>query len=426
MVSFPILPFTQPPTGTITLPGSKSITNRALILGALHSGTAYLQGALFSQDTSLMIEALRALGITINADEKYKLITIQGKSGNIPNAFASIQVGNAGTVARFLCAFVCIKQGGTFRFEGASAMEKRPIKELLDTLVKINAAEVVYHKIPGHFPFTIHSKGLQGNPATVDTSQSSQFLSALLMVSSEGKGIPIIEHTGNMVSEPFIQVTIKIMQAFGRGTVEHSRKYKTENKSIKSSEINYTIEPDYTAASYFLTLNHITKGSISLLNYTPKTSIQGDALFSEYLKNLKHQSVFDFKKISDTFMTLAAISPLLNSPITITGIAHTRIQETDRVHAVATELKRLGQIVHETENSLTIVQQPLKPALIQTYNDHRIAMSFAILGSYDAFKNGKPWLSMNNPSCCEKTYPNFFNTLNSLHHASKSIQGNNP
>ncbi len=404
----PIIPFTGPVRGGVTLPGSKSITNRALILAALGPTTVTLRNALFSRDTRIMIAALRTLGFEITADESALTITITGGGGKIPQRDAPIEVGNAGTAARFLTALVSLHPEGTYHFDGDEAMRRRPIGTLLEALEHQGATASARS-----FPFTLRTAGLRGGNVQLDATESSQLLSALLMVAPHARAPLTVELKGETVSRPFVAMTERMVQQFSTPVVD------------------YAIEGDATAASYFAALALVTQGQLTIngLNLSP-AALQGDAEFYRLLA--AHQLITasdhqvatgaqrsgfsaDFNHFSDTFLTLAALAPLLEGPTRITGIAHTRKQETDRVAGMARELRKLGQQVIETEDTLEIHPRPLTPHReIETYHDHRFAMSFGILGCYDLLKNGQAWLSIKDPACCAKTFPSFFDLLADL------------
>lgn len=404
----PIIPFTGPVRGGVTLPGSKSITNRALILAALGPTTVTLRNALFSRDTRIMIAALRTLGFEITADESALTITITGGGGKIPQREAQIEVGNAGTAARFLTALVSLHPEGTYHFDGDEAMRRRPIGTLLEALEHQGATASARS-----FPFTLKTAGLRGGNVQLDATESSQLLSALLMVAPHARSPLTVELKGETVSRPFVAMTERMVQQFSTPVVD------------------YAIEGDATAASYFAALALVTQGQLTVngLNLSP-SALQGDAEFYRLLA--AHQLITasdhqvatgaqrsgfsaDFNHFSDTFLTLAALAPLLEGPTRITGIAHTRKQETDRVAGMARELRKLGQQVIETEDTLEIHPRPLTPHReIETYHDHRFAMSFGILGCYDLLKNGQAWLSIKDPACCAKTFPSFFDLLADL------------
>jgi len=407
----PIRPFTRPVRGSATLPGSKSITNRALILAALSDRTVTLRGALFSRDTRIMIAALRALGFAVEFDEVALTITIAGRGGQIPNREAQIDVGNAGTAARFLTAFVCLRPDGVYHFDGDEAMRRRPIGALLDALAMQGAQADARS-----FPFTLRTAGLPGGTVALDASESSQMLSALLMVAPHARAPLKVQLTSEAGSKPFVTMTEAMVKQFSPAPAA------------------YDIEGDASAASYFLALPLVTGGELALPNY--HGSLQGDFKFREVLaevglttaardgaftcsapRGARHRGVTrNFREFSDTFLTLAALAPLLDGPTRISGIAHTRKQETDRVAGMARELRKLGQHVIEQEDSLEIHPRPLVGgATIETYHDHRFAMSFGILGGHDLTGDGRPWLTIKDPACCAKTFPEFFDLLARLH-----------
>lgn len=438
----PITPFRGQLDSTVQLPGSKSITNRALILAALAEGTTRLEGALFSRDTRIMLSALKTLGFDCQVDEASRSITLAGGAGKIPATQASIDVGNAGTAARFLTAFLALQPGGSYQLDGDPAMRERPMQGLIQALEDLGAAEFEFHGEAGFFPFTLHSKGYRGGEATVDASASSQILSALLLAAPAGQQGVRLHCPG--VRPAYVAITLKMREAFGAPEVQadptgcyalDGQLYQAPTKGI------YTIEPDISAASYFLALTLIHGGKLTLSKLGPDP-LQGDALFADVLAHhglrvdadtqqwiasnstpnaieRGHREI-DFNTFSDTFLTYAAIAPLLGGSVRITGIGHTRHQETDRIAGMANELSKLGQLVKEEEDALTIGQKPNElrsRALharnhqdlleIETYDDHRFAMSFAILGSYDLLGDGEPWLAIKDPSCCGKTFPQF-------------------
>lgn len=406
--TLPIQPFTRPVRGRATLPGSKSITNRALILAALSSKTVTLRGALFSRDTRIMVAALRELGFAVETDETALTITIEGRGGEIPVREAKIEVGNAGTAARFLTAFVCLRPDGVYHFDGDEAMRRRPIGALLEALESQGARASARA-----FPFTLHTAGLPGGLVLLDASESSQLLSALLMVAPFARTRLNVQLKGETVSRPFVQMTHRMVEQFA------------------ADPTDYAIEGDATAASYFATLALVTDGALEVggLNLAAD-ALQGDIEFYRLLTarglirsaghnvagGLSRQGVIaNFNDFSDTFLSLAAIAPLLDGPTKIAGIAHTRKQETDRVAGMARELTKLGQHVVETEDALEIHPRPLVPDVeIETYHDHRFAMSFGILGCHDLRGDGQPWLTVKDPACCTKTFPAFFDLLESL------------
>jgi 3-phosphoshikimate 1-carboxyvinyltransferase len=437
----PIQPFTRPVRGEAELPGSKSITNRALLLAALCDGPVTLTGALFSEDTHLMAQALRQLGFVVEEDKKQKTIYVEGRGGEIPAQEASLFVGLAGTAARFLTALCAAAKQGVYQIDGVPQMRQRPMKGLIEAL-RFLGANIECLQVEGFLPIKIRAAGLHGQPVVVDASASSQILSALLMVAPLADA-PVTATLAGSLRQPFVVMTARQMRQFGiRGADQGPRPLTFAVPVGKyTSPGSYAIEPDATAASYFLALPLVGSGDIALPHLrAPGQGLQGDTQFIEALKKIgmtegnltRTQGIKvgiaagavrrgieeDFREFSDTFLTLAAIAPLLTGPTRITGIAHTRQQETDRVGGMARELKKLGQKVIETEDALEIHPQALpradSPIEIETYGDHRFAMSFGILGCHDLHGDGRPWLAVRNPSCCAKTFPNFFELLESL------------
>lgn len=440
----PIVPFTQPARGDVILPGSKSLTNRALLLASLCDQPVTLAGALFSEDTQLMTDALRKLGLTVEADPAALTLRVSNQSqafapaatGSVP-ASVELFVGLAGTAARFLTAFCAAASSGVYRLDGVPQMRKRPMKGLIDALRALGA-DIRCTGEEGFFPLEIHARGLQGGPVSIDARESSQLLSALLMVAPLARAPVEIKIEGG-VRWPFVQMTTRLMEQFGQPGIERRQRDGFLVSNAKRYTLpggNYAIEPDATAASYFLALPLAVEGSLLLRGLRGRgAGLQGDTLFAGVLAECglsiaesqrgliasfepgRHRSGLDknFSEFSDTFLTLATIAPILNGPTRITGIAHTRKQETDRVAGMARELIKLGQRVIETEDSLEIEPRPLRPGqTIETYGDHRFAMSFAILGSHDLQGDGRPWLTISNPACCAKTFPNFFELLEAV------------
>ncbi len=446
--SLSIVPFTRSTSPTVTLPGSKSITNRSLILAALSEREVTIENALFSRDTEVMVRALATLGFDVKTEEGAARIRITGQEGYIPGSAAQIDVGNAGTAARFLTAFLCLKKGGHYRLDGDKEMRARPMADLLDALA-LQGAEVEYEGEEGRFPFRLRTSGLSGGRIELDTSRSTQFTSALLLVAPKGFNDLDLNLRGKRVSHPFIEMTLKMMCEFGvsraitrtntRIRVKGGTDYRLDNSE-------FAVESDATAASYFISLPLVTE-KLTMRIPLPPDSIQGDIRYADLLgeaTNLEQRSDeksrtfsfncerrlrstgdrlnFNFRDFSDTFLTLAAIAPLFEGPVRISGIGHTRHQETDRIAAASRELRKLGQSVKEEPDAITIhpnrrnlLEKAMEGVTIETYLDHRMAMSFAILGSADLLGNGQSWLSIENPSCVHKTFPRFFEVLHGIH-----------
>lgn len=435
----PIQPFTRPARGDVTLPGSKSLTNRALMLAALCPQPVTLTGALFSEDTELMAEALRRLGLRVEADHTTHTVRVSQQASAFQVASADLFVGLAGTAARFLTALCAAAPRGVYRLDGVPQMRRRPMRPLIEALRALGA-DIRCTGEEGFFPFEIHARGLRGGPVQLDARESSQLLSALLMVAPLARQPVQVSLIGG-VRRPFVRMTTRLMEQFGQPAPGWSSD-GTDSFSVASGVPyalpagTYTIEPDATAASYFIALPLVTGGSLAFPGLN--VELQGDAAFADVMARTglrrttqNGQTVFsfdrgsartgvtqDFSEFSDTFLTLAAVSPLLAGPTRITGIAHTRKQETDRVAGMARELRRLGQQVVEEEDALTITPATLRSGeAIDTYGDHRFAMSFGILGCHDLHGDGRPWLTIRNPACCAKTFPDFFTVLAARHRA---------
>lgn len=415
------------------LPSSKSITNRALLLASLCDGTVAVRNILRSRDTVIMLDCLKKLGFEIS--ENKNDVLIKGLGGEIPNNSAKLFVGNAGTAARFITALCALSANGEYEFDSDAEMYNRPMKGLLLALENSGAKfEFLGEKYA--FPFKMKSRGLGGGKTLIDATASSQILSAFLMVSARANGDSVVELNGDTVSKPFVAMTLKMMEQFGFCAQFCKSGYFVKKQIVQTNICEYEVEPDATAASYPITMAAVNKGAVLVKNFA-KCVLQGDAEYSdilakigliktsnvdgdllvENLHNFDCNTDLDFNAISDTFLSLAAISPLLNKKIKITGIAHTRKQETDRVLAMATELKKLCKSVAIDNDSIEITpslpeelkQTAQKPVLIKTYNDHRMAMAFAVLGSCNL--NGREWIDIENPQCCGKTWPEFFEDM---------------
>ena len=445
--SLTVVPFRQAACGIAQVPGSKSITNRALIFAALAEGETLLTGALFSRDTRILIASLQTLGFNVVADEKALTIKVQGLGGKIPVTEAQLHVGNAGTAARFLTAFLALAPGGKYFLDGDEAMRARPMAGLLTALRHAGCQALQANGQPAtHFPFTLHTTGKLG-ALSVDASASSQLLSALLMVLPLAPGSEV-KLEGATVSEPFVEMTVKMCAQFGRPLTKTSGGAWTCLKPGAYQALRtYAIEPDATAASYFIVLGAVASPASKIrLNHYSLEGLQGDTAFAAVAEQcgavLAHTpralvvsswstirgGTFDFNAFSDTFLTLATVATLADSPVTILGIGHTRKQETDRVLAMATELEKIGITVEPTASALRAdpalsslkifpnreamrAKSKSGPVSIHTYEDHRMAMSFGILGSFDLWGDGRPWITIEDPGCTQKTFPHFFSAL---------------
>jgi 3-phosphoshikimate 1-carboxyvinyltransferase len=431
-----VRPFARPARGGVALPGSKSLTNRALLLAALCDGPVTLSGALFSEDTRIMAEALRRLGFSVEEDEAAHRIRVDGRGGGIPAAEAELFTGLAGTATRFLTALCASAKAGVYRIDGVAQMRKRPMRGLLEALRALGA-DIRCAGEEGFLPLEIRASGLRGGPVTIDASESSQMLSALLMVAPLAEKAVVATPVGGL-RMPFVRMTLLQMAQFGVAGVsgdEAAGSIAVDPAGYRSPG-EYAVEPDATAASYFAALALVAGGSLRLDGLArADRSLQGDVRFLDVLAKCgavvqddddgitvsfapfgrRRGVAHDFSGFSDTFLTLAAIAPLLEGPTKILGISHTRRQETDRVAGMAAELRRLGQEVVEAEDSLEIHPRPLRKGVtVETHGDHRFAMSFAILGCRDVRGDGTPWLSIGDPACSAKTFPGFFGLLDAV------------
>jgi 3-phosphoshikimate 1-carboxyvinyltransferase len=425
-----IKPITHPLNATVRVPGSKSITNRALLISALANGTTKLTNALFSDDSKYFAQALQTLGFDVQLDEANHEMTVTGLGGKIPAQKAELFIGNAGTAARFLSAFLTLGNGH-YVLDGEPRMRERPIKDLIDSLNQLGVEIEATNNCP---PVEIFAKGLSGGKTKIAGDISSQFLSALLMVAPYAKSPIEIELITELNSKPYVDMTIEVMKDFGinieRQGYQNFRlpitNYQLPISILQSPISNYSIESDASAASYFFAAPAICGGSVTVENIS-RQSKQGDIKFLDVLTQMgctvtetdncllitgasELQGIdVDMRDIPDTAQTLAAVAPFADSPTRIRGIASARVKETDRVSATCTELKRLGVQVEEHQDGMTIYPcQTFKPANIQTYNDHRMAMAFSLIGlRFDG-------VTIENPSCVSKTFPNYFEVLEQL------------
>ena len=418
-----------PLNGVCQIPGSKSLTNRALVLAALASrrGPCRLNHALASEDTEVMVAGLQALGWHVDAQWNTGEITVQRSPKApldrlIPASQASIHVVNSGTTMRFLTG-LCSLGTGCFTLDGIERMRERPLADMIEALKKLGV-DVQCPMKPGCPPVVITSTGWNATEVSVGGEVSSQFVSGLLLAAPWcGKSIRIVIE-GSLVSEPYVDMTIALISQWGANvTVEAPGRYRVEPSDLAYRE-EYSVEPDASAASYFWGAAAITGGSITIPGLG-RSSLQGDIAFVDVLEKMGCDVRFDeagitvsgrasrgvhvdMNAISDTVMTLAVVALFAEGPTTMHGIGHIRHKETDRISAVATELTRLGARVEEKESSLTIYPGSLKKARVHTYNDHRMAMSLALVGLRI------PDIEIENPGCVSKTYPGFFTDLDAL------------
>ena len=415
-----VTPLERPPDATIRVPGSKSVTNRALIIAALAQGHSRILNPLFSDDSFWLMNALVRLGIGVSADGERGEIYISGQSGEIHASGVDLFVGNAGTVARFLPPVLALGRG-PYTVDGVPRMRERPVEDLVDAMRQLGAA-VEYVGEVAKFPLTIKGGGIPGGEARVSASKSSQFISGLLMASPYAE-TPVTLHPEGRKEWPYVGITVALMQAFGVEVVEANGRFIVAPAMYSSRE--YEVEPDASGASYFMAAAAVTGGRVRIPGLG-SSSPQGDLRFAGVLHDMgcrveitpdfievqgpDHlQGVeVDMNAFSDTMITLSAIAPFATTPTTIKNIAHTRLQETDRLSAVAIELNRLGIKTQSTPSSICIIPDQVQSGVVRTYGDHRIAMAFAVTGLVAS------GIRIENPGCVTKTFPGFFGTLESL------------
>ncbi len=412
-----IRPAAGPVVAAVHLPGSKSYTNRALLVAALADGQSVLRGVLFSDDTEVMCRALGALGVPVEADPGSETMTLIGSPGGPRVREAKLFGGNAGTAVRFLTAYVALGHG-RYVIDGTHRMRERPQQPLLDALNQLGVA-ASGHLQGGFPPLTITADGCRGGRVAMDGSQSSQYFSALAMVApAMAEGLDL-EVRGELVSKPYLDLTADVMAAFGVALVNHDYHRFTVAPGQRYTAGEYRIEADASAASYFLAAAAVTGGRVTVYGLH-RTSCQGDVRFVDILELMGcrvtdddrgltvsgperlHGVCVDMNDISDTALTLAAIAPFALGPTEIRNIEHVRRQESDRIAAAATELARLGVDVEERRDGWLI--QPGLPhgGEVETYDDHRLAMSFALIGLK------VPGVHIRGPECVSKTFPDFF------------------
>jgi len=404
-------------------PGSKSYTNRALLLAGLARGTSTLEGALFSDDTLHMARALQALGLRVVLDEAGERFEVEGGAGAFPASDASVFVGNSGTTARFLVPAMALGRG-KFDLDGNEAMQKRPIQPLLDALagLGVHARSVRGNGCP---PIHVEASGFEGGAVRMPGGVSSQYFSALLMVGPCTRRGITIDVDGDLVSKPYLDVTAQAMAAFGGHVTRDAafRRFDVQPSSYIATA--YRVEPDASAASYFFAAAAVTGGTVRVPGLGAR-SLQGDLGFVRVLERMgcvvrqtdDETEVtgpraltgieVDMSNLSDTAQTLAAIAPFAIGPTRVTGIGFIRRKETDRVGAVVRELQRLGVRAEEEADGFVVHPGTPKAGDVETYDDHRMAMSFAICGLVAS------GIRIRNPACVSKTFPAFFTVLERL------------
>ena len=427
MPDLTITPAAGPFAATVTPPGSKSLTNRALVLAALADGESVLTNALAADDTAVMLDGLGRLGFDLAVDNAAKTVRVNGLGGTIPARSADLFCGNSGTTIRFLTA-LCSLGHGTFNLDGVPRMRQRPVGPLLELLknLGVRVASVEGNGCP---PLRVEANGLPGGLAFFGAESSSQFLSAALMVAPHARHEVQVDLGRPQTSWPYVEMTLRLMDAFGH-TAELVRDPLTREPlkvivprgSYAATE--YAVEPDASAASYFLAAAAISESSTVTIRGLGSDSLQGDVKFAGVLKKMgpavevSRDAItvtgtgeldgidVDLSGMPDIAQTLAVVACFASGPSTIRGLHTLRVKETDRLAALDAELTKLGATVSVESDTLTLRPPTrVQRAAIDTYDDHRMAMSFAVAGTR------VEGITIRDAGCVNKTYPNFFRDL---------------
>ena len=410
----------------VQVPGSKSITNRALLLAALSDKKCTLHGVLFSDDSRAFLDSLQKLGFEASVDEEKKDVMIRGTGGRIPNRQVAIDVRSAGTAARFLTVMLALA-GGEYELNASPQMCKRPMEPLL-SILKESGVEFDFRGEQGHFPFRMRSEGCSMKEVTIDTGVSSQFASALLMSGVLLKNGLNVHMSGDRTEGSYIKMTLAMMSQFGIDYVKEGNTCFVPYQPSFGLE-EYQVEPDVSGACYFYAMAPLLRTDVIVRN-VHRNSLQGDIKFVEVLQKLGCQLTdtdvgirvsgdkletypgltLSMKDFSDQTMTMAAIAPFATTPTLIQNVEHIRFQESDRISAIITELSRMGIRCEEVLEEKGIRIYPINPEEIketetETYEDHRMAMAFTLVG----LKTGK--ITIKNPGCCRKTFENYFEII---------------
>jgi 3-phosphoshikimate 1-carboxyvinyltransferase len=436
-----IHPVSRPFRKTVRIPGSKSITNRTLPLAALADGDTLLTGVLFADDTWQMINALQTLGYHLQLDQKNKTVAITGRGKNIPagtspGSAVNLNCGNSGTTIRFLAAMLSLAQGD-YILDGVARMRQRPIDQLVDQL-RVLGAKIDYQLQPGFPPIRINAReagGLAGGGCQFNDAKSSQYISAILMASPYAEYGANVSLLGPVTSEPYVTMTLRMMEQFGVAVQVHDQCGQTLARAIQvpparynPHPAGYAVEPDASNASYFLAAAAIIPESSITIDGLGKNSLQGDVAFADVLHQMGAQLIpgdnsitiaapadgklhgidIDMNHIPDMVQTLAVVALFAEGKTTARNVWNLRVKETDRLAALENELKKLGADITTGKDFIAITPPSngsLTPASIATYDDHRMAMSFAIAGLR------AKGIRIEDPQCTAKTYPEFFDDL---------------
>ncbi|WP_205745191.1 3-phosphoshikimate 1-carboxyvinyltransferase [Egicoccus halophilus] len=417
-----MIPFAHPPDAEVVVPGSKSITNRALVVAALAAGRSRLDGVLFADDTEAMLGALATLGVPLEVDRSARSVTVGGLDGAVPAGPLELDVRLSGTTARFLAPLLALGEG-PYLLDAAPAFRRRPMAPVFDALRQLGV-QVHETGAPGHLPARLRGPGTDTGALEVPADVSSQFLSGLLLSAPARPDGLRVRVPGALVSRPYVTMTTAVMRAFGaRVEADDDDTFTVAPGGYRGT--TYRIEPDASAASYVLAAAAITGGRVRVPGLG-RGSLQGDVGFAQVLARMgatvdladEHVEVqgtgrlqgvdVDLSDLSDTAQTLAAVAVFASSPTRVRGIGFIRHKETDRVRAVVTELRRLGIDAVEEDDGFLVRPGTPRPGAVHTYEDHRMAMSFALLGLR------VPGVEILDPGCVAKTFPDYFTVLESL------------
>jgi 3-phosphoshikimate 1-carboxyvinyltransferase len=415
----PITPFEAPIDAVVSVPGSKSLTNRALVVSSLAQGKSRLSNVLHSDDTRYMMTHLRTLGVALQASEDQ--VEVEGRGGEFSPVQVSLLCGNAGTTVRFLTA-LCALVPGTQIITGDERMQARPICDLVEALVALG---VDITAITGCPPVTVRTGMMRGGPVRVRANLSSQYLSALLMVAPYAQQPVTLEVAGDLVSETYVELTLDVMTAFGVA-IDRPNPQRFQIPQQRYQGRDFAIEGDATSAGYWWGLAALTASRLTVHNVQP-SSQQGDVEFLHILERMgctiiRQQGVtvlgpdrltspgmVDMNRLPDGVMTLAVLAALARGETRIVNVANLRIKESNRLAALVTELRRIGIAAEELPDGICIQGGAPHGADIETYADHRMAMAFAILGAR------VPGICIRTPECVSKSYPTFFEQLQALY-----------
>lgn len=415
-----ISPTGQPINSKMIIPGSKSFTNRALIMAAMAEGNSVVSGILKSDDSYWCIDALKKLGANIRV--KHDTTYVDGTGANWPVKQEKLYIGASGTNGRFLPGALAAAGEGSWQIEASKRMSERPIGTLIDALEEIGG-DIEYLQTEGFFPIRIKGNGLKGGDVHISGKVSSQFISGLLIAAPYAANSVTVHVTDHIVQHAYVKITLGLMEQFGVKVEADDALQTMKVFPAKYQGQNLQLEADASTTCYFLALAAITNGRIRINNLAYDTrqpdikmvdiladmgcivTKEKDFIELKGAEQLKGGKTISMKEMSDQALTLAAIAPFADAPITITEVAHIRHHECDRIHAICESLTRLGIKVEEHEDGLTVYPGTPKPAVLDSYDDHRVVMSLSLIGSR------VPGIKMTNPGCVSKTCPTYFELL---------------